>query len=158
MYFIFTTIVIPEFLLLLPNQSNTHIKKKTSFDYGDLKKVQKSWHNSIMSSMYPSALSAMIDTWPILFHLCPTFVSYRRPSSFKAKAQTQHLFIPGKQAFWTPLCSGLCTGGHYEGLKKKRCAQITVRKQREDSEEQLGVWEDWKQTLITREQGCLEGK
>lgn len=49
--------------------------------------------------MYPSPLSTMIDTWPILFHLCPIFVSHPKLSFFKAVLQTQYLFIPGRQAF-----------------------------------------------------------
>lgn len=94
----------------------TH-EKKTPLIMEIFKKVQKSRHNSIMNSMYPSPLSTMIDAWPILFHLCPIFISHPKLSFFKANAQTQHLFIPGRQAFWTPLCSGLCTGGCYEGFK-----------------------------------------
>lgn len=98
MYFIFTAIVIPEVPSLVA-QSIKHTFKKKPFDYGNFKKVQKSRHNSIISSMYPSPLSTMIDTWPVLFHLCPIFISHPKQSFFKANLQTQYLFIPGRQAF-----------------------------------------------------------
>lgn len=99
MHFIFTPIVSPKVPSLVAQSIKHTFFFKKPFDYGNFKEVQKSRHNNIMSSMYPSPLSTMTDTWPILFHLCPIFISHPKLSFFKANLQTQYLFIPGRQAF-----------------------------------------------------------